>query len=109
MNNFEDVAAAEDLPDGDVVGRVLNGREIALYRLGDEVFATDATCTHGNASLCGGFVEPDGSIECPLHQGRFDIRSGRALCAPLTQDLTVHPVQLVGGRVLVRLADGRPD
>jgi naphthalene 1,2-dioxygenase ferredoxin component len=105
MNNFEDVAAAEELPDGDVVGRVLNGREIALYRLGDEVFATDATCTHGNASLCGGFVEPDGSIECPLHQGRFDIRSGRALCAPLTQDLTVHPVQLVGGRVLVRLAD----
>lgn len=105
MNQFEDVAAAEELPDGDVVGRVLHGREIALYRLGDEVFATDATCTHGNASLCGGFVEPDGSIECPLHQGRFDIRSGRALCAPLTQDLTVHPVQLVGGRVLVRLAD----
>lgn len=105
MNQFEDVAAAEDLPDGDVVGRVLNGREIALYRLGDEVFATDATCTHGDASLCGGFVEPDGSIECPLHQGRFDIRSGRALCAPLTQDLAVHPVRLVGGRVLVRLAD----
>ena len=80
-------------------------REIALYRLGDEVLATDATCTHGNASLCGGFVEPDGSIECPLHQGRFDIRTGCALCAPLTQDLAVHLVRVEGGRVSVRLSD----
>jgi naphthalene 1,2-dioxygenase system ferredoxin subunit len=99
-----DLAAFDELPDGDVVGRVVNGREIALYRLGDEVFSTDATCTHGQASLCGGFVEPDGSIECPLHQGRFDIRSGRALCEPLEQDLTTHAVKLEGGRVWIRLS-----
>lgn len=101
--DFADVAAADEIPDGDVVGRVLDGREIALYRLGDEVLATDALCTHGHVSLCGGFVEPDGSIECPLHQGRFDIRSGKALCAPLTEDLTVHEVRIDAGRVRVRL------
>jgi naphthalene 1,2-dioxygenase ferredoxin component len=104
MTPFIDVAAASDIPDGDVIGRVVDGREIALYRLGDEVLATDARCTHGDASLCGGFVEPDGSIECPLHQGRFDIRTGRALCAPLTQDLAVHAVQVVDGRVRVQVA-----
>lgn len=104
MTPFIDVAAASDIPDGDVVGRVVDGREIALYRLGDEVLATDARCTHGDASLCGGFVEPDGSIECPLHQGRFDIRTGRALCAPLTHDLAVHSVQVVDGRVRVQIA-----
>lgn len=98
-----DVAAAAELPDGDVVGRVVDGREVALYRLGDEVFATDATCTHGNASLCGGFVEPDGSIECPLHQGRFDIRTGKALCEPLERDLAVHPVRVEDGRVWIAI------
>jgi naphthalene 1,2-dioxygenase system ferredoxin subunit len=98
-----DVAAADEVPDGDVVGRVVDGHEIALVRLGDEVLAIDARCTHGDASLCGGFVEPDGSIECPLHQGRFDIRSGKALCAPLTQDLAVHEARVDAGRVLVRL------
>jgi naphthalene 1,2-dioxygenase system ferredoxin subunit len=82
---------------------VIDGREIALYRLGDEVFATDAICTHGHASLCGGFVEPDGSIECPLHQGRFDIRSGRALCEPLEHDLQTHAVKLEGGRVWISI------
>jgi naphthalene 1,2-dioxygenase system ferredoxin subunit len=103
MTDFIDAAAADEVPDGDVVGCVIDGREIALYRLGDEVLATDALCTHGHVSLCGGFVEADGSIECPLHQGRFDIRSGKALCAPLTEDLPVHEVRLEAGRVLVRL------
>lgn len=101
---WHDVAASDAVPDGDVVAAEVEGREIALVRLGEEVFAIDATCTHGAASLCGGFVEPDGSIECPLHQGRFDVRSGRALCAPLTEDLAVHRVRLERGRVWVRLA-----
>ncbi len=101
--NWTDIAAPEDIPEGDVVGRFVGGREIALYRLGDEVFATDATCTHGNASLCGGFVEPDGSIECPLHQGRFDIRTGKALCEPLERDLAVHAVRVEGGRVWIAI------
>jgi naphthalene 1,2-dioxygenase ferredoxin component len=104
MSTWIDVAEAAAVPDGDVIGAVAAGREIGLVRLGDAVFAIDATCTHGNASLCGGFVEPDGSIECPLHQGRFDVKTGRALCEPLTQDLAVYPVRIEGGRVFVQMA-----
>jgi nitrite reductase/ring-hydroxylating ferredoxin subunit len=48
-------------------------------------------------------VEPDGSVECPLHQGRFDVATGRALCEPLTQDLVVHEVRVQSGRLFVRL------
>ena len=106
MPNWTDLAAFDEVPEGDVVGRIVDGREIALYRLGDEIFATDATCTHGNASLCGGFVEPDGSIECPLHQGRFDIRTGRALCEPLERDLRTHAVKLEAGRVWIQIVPG---
>jgi naphthalene 1,2-dioxygenase ferredoxin component len=105
---WTDVADASTVPDGDLVAASVQGREIALVRLGDEVFAIDATCTHGSASLCGGFVEPDGSIECPLHQGRFDVRTGRALCAPLTQDLAVHAVRQQAGRVWVLLRLDQP-
>ena len=103
-DEWTDVADAASVPDGDVIAADVAGREIALVRLGEELFAIDATCTHGAASLCGGFVEDDGSIECPLHQGRFDVRTGKALCAPLTQDLVVHAVRVEGGRLLVKLA-----
>ena len=102
--DWVDVAAAADVPDGDVIAATIAGRGIALVRLGEDLHAIDATCTHGHASLCGGFVEADGSIECPLHQGRFDVRTGRALCAPLTQNLIVHAVRVEDGRLLVKLA-----
>jgi naphthalene 1,2-dioxygenase ferredoxin component len=102
-NSWHDVCEAAGVPDGEAVPGYAGGLDIALYRIGDEVFATQALCSHGQAPLCGGFVEPDGSIECPLHQGRFDIRSGRALCPPVEQDLVVHEVRLQHGRVWVRL------
>ena len=104
--HWHDVCAETEVPEGDVIGRIAAERSIAIYRLSDGVFATDAICTHGNADLCGGFVEDDAQIECPLHQGRFDIRSGRALCEPLEQDLAVHPARVEGGRVWVRIVPG---
>ena len=93
-----DAAAADDLWDGAGLGVVVRGREIALFRSGDAVFATDAFCSHGHARLCEGFVEGH-EIECPLHQGRFDLRSGAATCAPATEAVKTYPVRIDGGRV----------
>ena len=75
---------------------------IALYRIGEEVFATEGMCTHAEGLLADGWVE-DGAIECPLHQARFDIRTGKALCAPATEDLRTYPVKVEAGDVLIDL------
>ena len=97
-----EAAAFDELPAEDVKGVRVEGLDIALYRVAGEVFATSDTCTHAQASLCEGFLEGH-EIECPLHQGRFDIRNGKALCAPLTEDLRVYPVKIEAGRVYVAL------
>jgi naphthalene 1,2-dioxygenase system ferredoxin subunit len=76
------------------------GREIAVYTVGSEVYASDNLCTHGNARLCDGFLEGH-EIECPLHQGRFDVRDGRPLCDPVTVPVRVYPVRVEGGRVYI--------
>jgi anthranilate 1,2-dioxygenase large subunit len=86
--------------DGAVLGVDLGGIEVALYRMGDTVFATHGICTHALAFLKDGFFA-DGEIECPLHQGRFDVRSGRAMCAPLTRDIARYAVELREGVVWV--------
>ena len=93
-----DAAAVDDLWDGAGIGVTVQGREFALFRVGDAVHATDAFCTHGHARLCEGFVE-DHEIECPLHQGRFDLRSGTPTCEPATEALRTYPVRIEGGRV----------
>jgi naphthalene 1,2-dioxygenase system ferredoxin subunit len=67
-----------------------------------EVYATDNLCTHGAARLSDGFLE-DGEIECPLHQGRFDVCTGKAMCAPLTEDIKTYPVKIENMRVMLRL------
>jgi apoptosis-inducing factor 3 len=99
---WQRAASLSDLADGGVVGVHVGATPVALYKLDGEVFATHGICTHAMAILADGFVE-DGKIECPLHQGLFDIKSGKALTAPLTEDLRTYPVKIEGNDVLVDL------
>lgn len=104
MSNPEwiEAVAADAVPTDDVIGVSVAGRDIALYSVAGEIFATDNICTHGHARLCDGFL--DGyEIECPLHQGKFDVRSGKATCEPATEDLKSYPVKIEGGRVYLAI------
>lgn len=101
---WTDAAALDAVPDVDVVALQVQGRELAFYGVDGQVYATDNVCTHGHARLCDGFLEGT-EIECPLHQGKFDVRSGKAMCAPLTEDLRTYPVKIENGRVYVDLGD----
>jgi naphthalene 1,2-dioxygenase system ferredoxin subunit len=100
--NWIDVAARADVPDGDVVGVVVAGKDIALYELDGAIYATDNTCTHGHARMSDGFLEGR-EIECPLHQGKFDICTGKALCAPLTDNIKTYTVRIENMRVMLQL------
>jgi naphthalene 1,2-dioxygenase system ferredoxin subunit len=97
-----DATAVDDVPEDDVIGVVVGDRDIALYTAGGEIYATDNICTHGHARLCEGFLEGH-EIECPLHQGRFDIRTGVPMCAPVTEAIRSYPIRIEGGRVFLAL------
>ena len=102
-NNWLDVVAFDDVPEDDVLGVDAAGKDLALYSVEGQVYATDNICTHGHARLCDGFLEGF-EIECPLHQGKFDIRDGRPTCEPVTVPVRSYPVKIEGGRVFVDLA-----
>jgi naphthalene 1,2-dioxygenase system ferredoxin subunit len=93
---------AELFAGGDCTRVEIEGRVLGLFRIGDQVFALDDICSHGHAHLSEGALE-DFTIECPLHGGLFDVRSGRALCAPVTRDVACHEVRITDMHVLVRL------
>jgi naphthalene 1,2-dioxygenase ferredoxin component len=100
--NWIDALAADEIPADDVKGVLVAGRDIALYAVAGEVYATDNLCTHGNARLCDGFLDGH-EIECPLHQGKFDVRNGKPLCAPVTESLRIYPVRIEGGRLYLQI------
>lgn len=100
--NWIDALSADDLPTDDVIGVVVGGRDVAIYTVGEEVYATDNICTHGQARLCDGFLDGH-EIECPLHQGKFDVRSGQPTCEPVTEAIRSYPVRIEGQRVFLQL------
>jgi nitrite reductase/ring-hydroxylating ferredoxin subunit len=96
------MASKSDMGEGDVLGLEAEGQHIALYCHDGKYYATSNVCTHQFALLSEGYLE-DCYIECPLHQGRFDIRTGEAMCAPLTEGIKVFPVKIENDEILVEL------
>ena len=96
------VAAETDLFDGAGIGVQVQGRSIALFSIEGQAYATDNYSTHGNALLCDGFIEGH-EVECPFHQGRFDVRTGSPTCAPVTEALKTYPIKVEGGQVFLQL------
>jgi len=95
-------APRSDLTEGEVLGVEVAGHSIALYAVDDGVFATDNICTHAYACLSDGWLDGE-VIECPLHAARFDVRTGRVLDPPATEDLKTYPARVVGDEIQIRL------
>jgi naphthalene 1,2-dioxygenase system ferredoxin subunit len=94
---------ADEIEDEDVMPVEIGKREIAIYRFNDNFYATSDKCTHGDAYLSEGVVVGE-VIECPLHQGRFCLKTGKALSAPVSAPIETFEVKLEDGKVFVKLA-----
>jgi nitrite reductase/ring-hydroxylating ferredoxin subunit len=96
------VCDAAEVPPGTAKRVVADDREIAIFNVDGELFATDDICSHEEASLSEG--ELDGHVvECPLHGARFDVRTGKALSLPAVRPVDTFPVRVVDGKVEVEL------
>lgn len=94
------VADADAIGDDEAIGVTVGTLQVAVCRSGGELHAVHNVCTHQYALLSDGYVE-DGCIECPLHQGRFELATGNAMCAPVTEPVKVYPVKVEAGKVYV--------
>ncbi len=77
---------------------------IAVFRVGDEVYAVADRCSHAEASLSEGDVF-DTEVECPRHGASFDLTDGSPLSLPATKPVATYPAQVVDGDVLVTLQE----
>ena len=103
MSDWVDACATEDVEQEDVTRFDHGGRTFAIYRSpDDEFFCTDGLCTHEQAHLADGLVMGY-VIECPMHNGRFDYRSGEAKRTPVCVNLSTYPTRVESGRVMVRI------
>ena len=95
-----DLGPADSPPRGGGRRVDVDGASYALFRLDDgSLVLTDGFCTHSRAHLADGAVL-DRLVECPKHNGRFDLRTGRAVRRPATAPVALYAVAVRHGRVV---------
>ena len=100
--SFQRAAALADVPDGGALGLEIDGKDVALIRDGDAVYAIEDMCSRAMIPLSDGDVEGC-EIECFLHGSRFDVRTGKPVNLPATQAVPTYAIRLEGDDVLVDL------
>ena len=92
------VAALSDIPAGAGMRVDVGEDRIAIFKIGDDVYAIGDRCSHAEASLADGEVF-DLAVECPRHGSEFDLRTGKPDSLPATRPVPVYRVDVVDGDV----------
>ncbi|MCU1343998.1 MAG: non-heme iron oxygenase ferredoxin subunit [Acidimicrobiia bacterium] len=101
------LCAAADVPAGEARRFVVEGRPIAVVRIGDDFYAIGDTCSHGQVSLSEGEIhEDDCEIECYKHGSAFSLKSGEPSTLPATQPVPVYQVRVEGDDLMVEINHG---
>lgn len=108
MAHWEKACRASAVQEGEPLGVKLGGLSVGIFRVGERLLAVHDICSHEYALLSGGYQE-GGVIECPLHQARFDLATGKCLAPPAERDLAVFPLKVEGDEVYVELPAGASD
>jgi nitrite reductase/ring-hydroxylating ferredoxin subunit len=93
VDEFERVAAVGDLASGEMTLVTANGEDIVLARVGDSYYAVEAICSHAFGMLNEGTLHGH-ELECPIHEGRFDLRTGEPTHEPADQPITAYEVRV---------------
>lgn len=98
------VGPLRDLPEGAGVRVEADGDQIAVFRIGDEVYAVSDVCSHAEASLSEGELF-DHLVECPRHGSEFDLRTGEPESLPATRPVAVYQTRITDGDVYLAVGE----
>lgn len=106
MTEFVRVAQTTEIPDPGSLLVEVGERLVALIHAAGHFYALDDVCTHDGGPLSDGPIDAaHGTIACPRHGAKFDIRTGAALTMPATKPTKVHELKIEGDEIFVRLRD----
>jgi 3-phenylpropionate/trans-cinnamate dioxygenase ferredoxin subunit len=101
-----EIGRVEDVPPGHAARVEIGDVPVAIFNVDGEFFCLDDTCSHAEASLSDGDLDPSRcAIECPLHGSSFDLRTGEPLSLPAVEPVHVHHIDTTGGVIRVALND----
>jgi len=101
--NWIEVAKADSIEMEDLIRFDYGDKTFCVYRIEDGYFATEGICTHEAVHLEDGLVMDD-EIECPMHQGIFNIKTGEAVSPPACENLKTYPVKIENDLIYIDIS-----
>ena len=101
--NWIEVGKSDSIDMEDLIRFDHSGKTFCVYRIEDGFYATDGICTHEAVHLEDGLVMDD-EIECPMHQGILNIKTGEAISPPACDDLKTYPVKVENDLVYINIS-----
>jgi 3-phenylpropionate/trans-cinnamate dioxygenase ferredoxin component len=99
------LCAFNELGDGTARRFEVDGRSVAVVRIGDRVYAIGDTCSHADFSLSEGEVLCDSKeLECWKHGSAFSLETGEPITLPATQPVPVYAVSVINGDVVIDIS-----
>ena len=95
MAEYRKVAKVSDVPTGEMIGVEIGENRIAIANVEGQFYAFDAECTHAAGWLDLGFLEGH-NVQCPVHFGEFDVKTGEAVELPASLPVGTYPVRVQG-------------
>tara|TARA_B100000686_G_C16606819_1_gene871647 strand:- start:455 stop:766 length:312 start_codon:yes stop_codon:yes gene_type:complete len=102
MSNWIYVCNKDEIDFEDLKRFDYNNKTYCIYHIKDGFFATDGICTHEEVHLEDGLVMGD-EIECPMHQGIFNIITGKVIQDPPCEDLKIFPVKIENNKIYIEI------
>ncbi|MFZ0625224.1 MAG: non-heme iron oxygenase ferredoxin subunit [Acidimicrobiia bacterium] len=97
-----EIGALASLPRDRGVRVTVGEESIAVFRIGDDVYAIGDRCSHAEASLAEGDVFGT-DVECPRHGSEFDLTTGEPMSLPATRPVPTYPITIEDGTVFLDL------
>lgn len=98
------VGALADFPSGKGTSVRIGNRRLAIFRVGEQIYALDNNCPHRGFPLHDGILS-ESSVTCRSHGSCFDLASGEVVRGPATRPTRAHRVRIENDQVLVELPD----
>ena len=97
-----DLGALDEFGSGQARAVRVEGRELVVVRIEEDVYVLDDRCSHEAFWLADGEVDPVArEIECARHGAMFRLSDGAPMCLPATSPVATYEVTVRGGRVEV--------
>jgi toluene monooxygenase system ferredoxin subunit len=103
--SFRRVASLDDLWSGEMMGMQLNGQDIVLINVDDQIYAYADVCPHQKSRLSEGNLMGQ-TLRCARHHWEFDVRTGHGI-NPQDACLRAFPITLDNRDILLDLDDVR--